>query len=427
MPVWSPRSTSYPLSEEQLKGLLKRYDTNGDGKLSKNELKAAFRSLGLHFSGWRAGQALRHADANGDGYVSEDEMKELVKQITVVEDGFAFPEGSPIPEGIPLAGSSSSHKAAETEEGSSEKGEEVVELSSSEEEFSVFDQVEQPEDPPGDLGDPHLSETDLQPPRFGTQTEMGLKRQPQTSLLDLLEGKSEKSAIQAIFRLDEEVDGQSNALVQERDKFLKAASTLKRSEADIKKAIGSLEEMTKDRDRAAFDLAAATKQAENQTKRLQDVEGQLQAAKEDVADLKKKLAEAVGAKGIAEYARDEAVRAKEEAVFARIHAERSLEQAEEEAFAEGVAKTEAIFKAQIPEESVLPMASESQTKTAKGTSSADRPFEEAEPHGALEGTGTDGQEVPQGGVRPPADFRATLTVPQISPTVEGSSELAPPD
>ncbi|KAL0017380.1 hypothetical protein SO802_004449 [Lithocarpus litseifolius] len=79
MPVWSPRSTSYPLSEEQLKGLLKRYDTNGDGKLSKNELKAAFRSLGLHFSGWRAGQALRHADANGDGYVSEEEMKELVK------------------------------------------------------------------------------------------------------------------------------------------------------------------------------------------------------------------------------------------------------------------------------------------------------------------------------------------------------------
>ena len=79
MPVWSPRSTSYPLSEEQLKGLLKRYDTNGDGKLSKNELKAAFRSLGLHFSGWRAGKALRHADANGDGYVSEDEMKELVK------------------------------------------------------------------------------------------------------------------------------------------------------------------------------------------------------------------------------------------------------------------------------------------------------------------------------------------------------------
>ena len=79
MPVWSPRSTSYPLSEEQLKGLLKRYDTNGDRKLSKKELKAAFRSLGLHFSGWRAGQALRHADANGDGYVSEDEMKELVK------------------------------------------------------------------------------------------------------------------------------------------------------------------------------------------------------------------------------------------------------------------------------------------------------------------------------------------------------------
>ncbi|KAB1220336.1 putative calcium-binding protein CML10 [Morella rubra] len=77
MRVW--RSTSNPLSEEQLKGLLKRYDTNGDGRLSQNELKAAFRSLGLRFSGWRAGRAIRHADANGDGYISEEEMKELVK------------------------------------------------------------------------------------------------------------------------------------------------------------------------------------------------------------------------------------------------------------------------------------------------------------------------------------------------------------
>ncbi|PSS31418.1 Calcium-binding protein CML10 [Actinidia chinensis var. chinensis] len=82
MPIWNPRSVNLPLSEEQLKGLLKRYDTNGDGRLSRQELKAAFRSLGLRWSGWRAARAMRHADANGDGFISQEEMDELVKYAT---------------------------------------------------------------------------------------------------------------------------------------------------------------------------------------------------------------------------------------------------------------------------------------------------------------------------------------------------------
>ncbi|KAL7262118.1 hypothetical protein ACSBR1_000493 [Camellia fascicularis] len=57
----------------------KGMDKNGDGKLSKKELKDAFHDLGLKFSGWRAGRALRHADANGDGYISDEELNELVK------------------------------------------------------------------------------------------------------------------------------------------------------------------------------------------------------------------------------------------------------------------------------------------------------------------------------------------------------------
>ncbi|GFS33225.1 hypothetical protein Acr_00g0027180 [Actinidia rufa] len=82
MPIWNPRRVNLPLSEEQLKGLLKRYDTNGDGRLSRKELKVAFRSLGLRWSGWRAAQAIRHADANGDGFISKEEMDELVKYAT---------------------------------------------------------------------------------------------------------------------------------------------------------------------------------------------------------------------------------------------------------------------------------------------------------------------------------------------------------
>ncbi|XP_023917418.1 uncharacterized protein LOC112028956 [Quercus suber] len=241
---------------------------------------------------------------------------------------------------------------------------------------------------------------------------------------------------------------------------------------DLKKVIESLEEMTRAKDSAASDLATAMKQAEDQTKRLQDIEGQLQAAQEDITDLKQKLAEAVGVKGIAEYAKEEAGRAKDEAVFARIDAERSVEQAEEEAFAEGVAKTEATLKAQIPKvcrrfcsqtwneafnqagvdassdlkrvekvyyppairevtlvtseaESALPVVGESQTKTAEGTPSVDKPVEGVELHRALDGAGIDGKEVPQVVVKPPVDPQATLVAPQIPLAGEGSSEVAP--
>ncbi|KAF2309842.1 hypothetical protein GH714_005347 [Hevea brasiliensis] len=73
------KQASTVLLEDQLRGLLKRYDANNDGKLSKAELKVAFKSLGSHFAGWRAMRAIHHADANGDGCISEDEMEELIK------------------------------------------------------------------------------------------------------------------------------------------------------------------------------------------------------------------------------------------------------------------------------------------------------------------------------------------------------------
>ena len=72
-------------------------------------------------------------------------------KITVVEQGFLVSKGSPIPEGIPLVGSSSSHHAAE-DEGN---------LGLSEEGFGAFEQVDPSEDPSGDLGDPNLSEAEL--------------------------------------------------------------------------------------------------------------------------------------------------------------------------------------------------------------------------------------------------------------------------
>ena len=63
--------------------------------------------------------------------------------------------------------------------------------------------------------------------------------------------------------------------------------------------------------------------------------------------MKKKLAEAEGAKNVAEWAKDEALRAKEKAVFARVEAESSKEKAEEEAYDLGMAETQATLKAQV--------------------------------------------------------------------------------
>ena len=74
----------------------------------------------------------------------------------------------------------------------------------------------------------------------------------------------------------------------------------------------------------------------------------MRIAKEQIVDLKKKLAEAEGAKNVAEWARDEALRAKTEAEFARTEAKSSKEKAKEEAYDLGVAETQATLKAQVP-------------------------------------------------------------------------------
>ena len=107
-----------------------------------------------------------------------------LQKITVVEHGFLISEGSPIPEGISLAGSFSSLQAAEDE----------GDLGLSEEGFGVFDQTGPSEDPPGDLGDLDLSEAELLSVGTSSQAEMGLKRKPSTSLFDLIEGQSRKGA-----------------------------------------------------------------------------------------------------------------------------------------------------------------------------------------------------------------------------------------
>ena len=102
------------------------------------------------------------------------------QKITVAEHGFFFLRGS------------SAQQAVETEEGRDEGEEQVIELDQSEDEFDVFEQIDPFEDPFGDIGNPNLSEANLQ----GTfsQADMGFKRKPFASLLDLIKGQSRKDA-----------------------------------------------------------------------------------------------------------------------------------------------------------------------------------------------------------------------------------------
>ncbi|XP_050257417.1 uncharacterized protein LOC126702656 [Quercus robur] len=148
--------------------------------------------------------------------------------------------------------------------------------------------------------------------------------------------------------MEEEVDKQSKVAENERAKRIDATRTLKASEDDLAKAKEALKEAIRERDNASAGLNGAQRQAEKQTNRLLEAEDQLQIAKEQISDLKKKLILAKNAKGVVEFVQDEAVRAKQEAEFARNEAEAARDKAEDEGYNTGVAETQASLKAQIP-------------------------------------------------------------------------------
>lgn len=87
-PAIEKKRASVPITEEQVRGIFYRYDTNRDGLLSKQELKNAFASLGSLMPGVRAWLALQHADVNGDGYINEAEFDKLVKY--TLKGGYKF-------------------------------------------------------------------------------------------------------------------------------------------------------------------------------------------------------------------------------------------------------------------------------------------------------------------------------------------------
>ena len=68
-------------TKEQIMEAFKRHDSNGDGKLSKAELKQAFKYLGSNWGGRRASKAMSYADNDGSGFIdiTDKELEELVE------------------------------------------------------------------------------------------------------------------------------------------------------------------------------------------------------------------------------------------------------------------------------------------------------------------------------------------------------------
>ncbi|OVA15806.1 EF-hand domain [Macleaya cordata] len=70
------------MSLEQFREWFKRIDTNGDGRISKQELEEALRKLGIWFPRWRARRANDHSDKNHNGLVDGDlEIIELLEYV----------------------------------------------------------------------------------------------------------------------------------------------------------------------------------------------------------------------------------------------------------------------------------------------------------------------------------------------------------
>ncbi|KAM5551309.1 hypothetical protein ABKV19_026235 [Rosa sericea] len=79
MPMRIINDKVLPSTKQQIIDTFKGFDQNGDGKLSRDEVKAAFVKLGAFWPDYRAWRGERCADANRDGFISLDtELNELV-------------------------------------------------------------------------------------------------------------------------------------------------------------------------------------------------------------------------------------------------------------------------------------------------------------------------------------------------------------
>ncbi|KAH6782343.1 hypothetical protein C2S51_007636 [Perilla frutescens var. frutescens] len=66
------------VSMEEFKKWLKKFDIDGDGRISVEELREAIHATGGWFCRWKAKRVLKAVDTNSDGFIDDSEMCKLV-------------------------------------------------------------------------------------------------------------------------------------------------------------------------------------------------------------------------------------------------------------------------------------------------------------------------------------------------------------